>query len=746
MSIDPPPAPLCWLAPLAGHGVVVTDGSGITLWVNDEFRRSTGYGIDDLKGRKPGDVLQCPETDPATVKALGQAIAQGRPCTPVEILNRTKDGRPLWLLLDIVPVHDASGVLTHFYSVQSDVTARRQADAERACRIGLLQDLGLLGFWERDLDSGRAQWDTVCRQIWGLGLDEDALTLPEAERWLTGADRDALRRYQADLAAGLDNGDLSYSLKTRDGLRRVRSLWQRRANLVRGVLIDVTSEHALSQEHSRLLQLLSIAAPAASLVFWRHELGSGAVQWMPSGRHPFEADAHDLSDADRILASVLPEDRPAVLAAREQALRHHDVIELEYRAHDRHGQVRHFLTRRIGVAGTDGEVSEIIGVLIDVTVQRERELALRAMGARQALALRALRAGAFRYDCSSQRFEFDQDMRRLYGLAPSVTTLTFEQWLSLVHEDDRERVRQQSALLPGQPLPSDTLRFRIRHADGRVLWIEADQVAEAVRAGTAAAMVGTHRDVTAEVLAQQRSRDLAEARLVARTRAEFFATLAHELRTPLNAVVGFAQLLQMNAESRGPDAAVGRAAGQIRAAGDMMQALLDDAHDLAIVDAGALRWTAGAVAAAAMLEECCEWLRQRDVVTGRRICLEPPEPGLALWADPRRVRQIVLNLLTNALKYSEGDVCVTATYCEGQGRISVRDTGGGLTATQLERAFEPFERLGQELGDQPGSGLGLALCRRLARVMGGDIEVDSGPGQGSVFTVVLPLAAEAGAL
>jgi PAS domain S-box-containing protein len=734
------PESLRWLASLSGHLVVVTDAQGLTVWVNDMFTRVTGHSLHDMQGHTPGGKLQFPQTDPATVAVLRAAVAQGQSCAGVEILNRTRGGYPIWLRMDILPVHDAQGRLTHFFSIQSDITAIRQSLDERREHITLLRDMALIGFWQRDLSTGLGQWDDVCRRIWGLQDGDAALTLAQAEQRLSGADREALRRYQFELAAGATQGEVSYTLGTPAGERHVRSLWRRREQTVFGVLIDTTSEQTLSAERARLLQALELAAPAAQLVFWRHDLATGDVQWLPAGQHPFAADREDRSRADDILDRVLPADRPAVLAARERARQVRDVIELEYRVHDRLGAVRHVLTRRLGVAGANGDVSEIVGVLIDVTMQREREIALRRLGLQQALALQALRAGCFRFDLMDRKFLFDAAMLRLYGLPASAAEMTFLQWLDLVHPEDRPHVRQRASALFHSPGPTAPERFRVCCPDGRVLWIETDRVVEQDAQGHAVALVGTHRDVTGEVAAQAQARALADAQVAARARAELLATLAHELRTPLNAVAGFSQLLQLGAPGRRPDAAVAGPARHIQTAGEMMTALLDDLSDLASADAGALRWQAECVPVLPLLAECRAWLQRHDASTQCRVEVDVTPPGLSLWADATRTRQIVLNLVGNALKYSDGTVALMAQRNGATVCIAVRDTGPGLDAAQQTRAFEPFERLGREGGSKPGSGLGLAVCRRLARLMGGDVKVRSAPGEGSEFSLLLPAA------
>lgn len=507
-------------------------------------------------------------------------------------------------------------------------------------------------------------------------------------------------------------------------------------------MVDST-EQAPSAEHAQLIQAVTLAAPAAKLVFWRHNLATGTVQWLPPAQHPFAADDPDLSKADRILASVLPEDRPAVLAARERARHARDIVELEYRVRDGHGAVRHVLTRRLGIPCAQGASQEVIGVLIDVTVQRERELALRRIGAQQQLALRALRACSFRFDVLTRVFEFDDAMVGLYGLQSACSTLNFTGWLALVHPDDQAQMRHRarSILDNGEPLPTE--RFRICRPDGLTLQLEVDHVLEHDAHGRLVAAVGTHRDVTREATLAAQARALADATLAARARAELLATLAHELRTPLNAVTGFAQLLQLGRQGLPPDPGVAHHAHHIQVAGEMMTAVLDDLTDLAGADAGVLRWQAQAVPVQALLLECRAWLQQRDGGWAERLEIDAAVSELVAWADPVRARQIMLNLLSNALKYSELEVLVSARPLGHSVGIAVLDRGQGLDAAQVARAFEPFERLGREHGEQPGTGLGLAVCRRLARLMGGEVQVCSTPGEGSEFTLWLPAGAVA---
>ena len=254
------PESLLWLAGLSGFAVAVTDAAGRMVWVNDKFVHDTGWAPSELRGSTPWTSFLVPGNDATVAQRARAAVAQSLPCTGLEMFRRTPAGISPCGRLDLVPVRHEQAGLTHFVCMLSDTGVGEQAADSRGTGMGLLQDLGLIGFWQRDMLSGRGHWDTVCRRIWGVGNDEPVLTLDEAEQRLTGPDRQALQRYRAELAAGATQGDVAYTLTSPAGERQVRSLWRRSGSLVSGVLIDTTPEYTVSADRARLLQALELAA------------------------------------------------------------------------------------------------------------------------------------------------------------------------------------------------------------------------------------------------------------------------------------------------------------------------------------------------------------------------------------------------------------------------------------------------------------------------------------------------------
>jgi len=261
------------------------------------------------------------------------------------------------------------------------------------------------------------------------------------------------------------------------------------------------------------------------------------------------------------------------------------------------------------------------------------------------------------------------------------------------------------------------------------------------------ARVRTHVDLArtrrvwiANVEAQKRAIEQASA-----AKSEFLASMSHELRTPLNAVIGFSQLLARDA-IHPLDERQKRWVNHVGTAGEHLLQLIDDVLDLARVESGRIPLSPEPVSVAPLLAEILSTLSPMAARSGIDLAGAPlPAELPSVRADRTRFRQILLNLGSNAIKYnrSEGRVRVGAELVRPElVRIVVSDTGIGIPRERQHQVFEPFQRLGQEAGEIEGTGIGLALTRRLARLMDGEVGFRSEPGVGSEFWVELPASRE----
>jgi signal transduction histidine kinase len=260
-----------------------------------------------------------------------------------------------------------------------------------------------------------------------------------------------------------------------------------------------------------------------------------------------------------------------------------------------------------------------------------------------------------------------------------------------------------------------------------------------------ATLIRLNGDLERQVTERERAEEAAraakqEAEGANRAKSDFLSRMSHELRTPLNAVLGFAQLLEMEdlkADQR-------ESVEQIVKAGRHLLDLINEVLDIARVESGRLEIAVEPVRIDEMLREVVELVS--PLATDRNVQLigAPQPTPRYVRADRKRLRQVLLNLLSNAIKYNRDGGTVTTSWEElpnnGRLRLVVTDTGPGIDPGKMARLFSPFDRLGAEMTEVEGTGLGLALSMVLVEAMGGKLDVRSEVGVGSSFTVDLPLA------
>ena len=281
------------------------------------------------------------------------------------------------------------------------------------------------------------------------------------------------------------------------------------------------------------------------------------------------------------------------------------------------------------------------------------------------------------------------------------------------------------------------------HKNGDEFWVELSIVPVADSRGWYTHWVSVQRDITAR---KQAEADLRQAKETAdaanQAKSVFLSRMSHELRTPLNAVLGFGQLLEM--DDLTPDQREN--ADQIRKGGRHLLNLINEVLEIARVETGELRLTPEPVPVGRTVSEVLSLIQPLADQAGVRLSQRTTGANHAVLADPQRVKQILLNLLANAVKYNTPGGRVEVTWgagTDGTVRVAVTDTGIGIPAALVPRLFTPFDRLGAEQTAVEGSGLGLALSKRLAEAMAGTIGVTSVEGRGSTFWVELPAASPA---
>jgi signal transduction histidine kinase len=246
---------------------------------------------------------------------------------------------------------------------------------------------------------------------------------------------------------------------------------------------------------------------------------------------------------------------------------------------------------------------------------------------------------------------------------------------------------------------------------------------------------------------EERTQELAEKsrelEVASGHKSEFLANMSHELRTPLNAIIGFTQVLQQKLFGEVNDKQA-EYLDDIHGSADHLLELINDILDLSKVEAGQVELERTEFSLREALERGVVMLRERASKSGVRLTLEPDPEVELVTADERRIRQVVFNLLSNAVKFTPqgGSVVVVSAQENGEVLVRVTDTGPGIAPEDQERIFEEFQQTETGAEEREGTGLGLALSKRLIELHGGRIWVESKPGEGSTFTFTLPVEAK----
>lgn len=340
------------------------------------------------------------------------------------------------------------------------------------------------------------------------------------------------------------------------------------------------------------------------------------------------------------------------------------------------------------------------------------------------------------------QFQYISDRAmEMFQLSPDVMAADYTAHHQRVHPDDLPYVRR----LAKKPKPGAALRpvdFEYRVVlEGKGLRWYGGRALPVTEADGSVVWYGHTADLTEHKEYQDAKVAAQVADAANRAKSEFLSRMSHELRTPLNAVLGFAQLLRLDRQHPLTDGQRSKVELIERAGGHLL-GVISDVLDLSRIDSGSLPLSIEAVPLVHVLEEAVSMVGAAATDAG--VVLVPPQvqAGMNVFADRLRLRQILVNLLTNAIKYNRrgGRVMVSVWPDAGQIAMEVSDTGRGLSAEQCQHLFEPFNRLGAENSGIEGTGIGLVIVRRLIELMSGHIEVSSEVGVGTRFVVWMPQA------
>jgi signal transduction histidine kinase len=392
-------------------------------------------------------------------------------------------------------------------------------------------------------------------------------------------------------------------------------------------------------------------------------------------------------------------------------------------------------------------ISAIVLSLISMWLTRRtlaertrHEGALAAINKRWELAASSADLGLYDLDPISGEMHLDAKAASLHGVGHADVIKRREEMAPLLFPQDLLSMRQaiERAQQSGEVLK---MHYRIRLPDERIRTLLATGRLMGGHGGTPPRLLGVVRDVTDELALAEIALKHDAAERIAQAQRAFLSRLSHELRTPLNAVIGFAQL--MLGDTRYPLSAVhARQAGLILSAGEHLLALVEDVFDLSKVESGDVSMNPQDIDVIQSLRIGAAMIDGVRAARNITVVDMLGNATLKAWADPQRLQQVIMNLLTNACKFNRqgGQVILEARSTATHVFVDIRDTGPGMSDEECQQLFQPFKRLESGQGIE-GTGLGLYIVRQLLAHMQGSVSVSSEVGRGSCFSVQLPKAA-----
>ncbi|MBI5461734.1 MAG: PAS domain-containing protein [Gammaproteobacteria bacterium] len=516
-----------------------------------------------------------------------------------------------------------------------------------------------------------------------------------------------------------------------------------------GTITDITERKNAEVRFSEAQRLAKVGS-------WELDLRTNTLIWSDEIFRIFEIDKQQFGASyEAFLDAIHPDDRDIVNRAYSDSLAKRTPYVIVHRLKMADGRIKYVRETCESFFDTDGKDKPLrsVGTVQDITELHKAEEELRRhrerleelvqeRTARLAESERQLRRaqeiahlGHWSVNLVSGELHWSDEIYRIFGRDPAQFQPSYDNFFACVHPDDHARVKEseQESFRSGR----HSIDHRVVHPDGTIRWVHEEAQLERDAEGQPLRLTGTVQDITARKQAEDELLHAKEeAERANRAKSEFLSRMSHELRTPLNAILGFAQVLEVEPLGSEPLEFV----HEIHRAGDHLLELINELLDLSRIEAGKLTMVLQPTSVAQIAHEAAQ-IVQPQVIERHIILRDACDEQALVLADPVRLRQILVNLLSNAVKYNRvgGQVLLGCRLLGDEWlRITVTDTGNGIAPEKLTSLFKPFERLGAEFSAIDGTGIGLALSKQLAELMGGVLGLDTVAGEGSTFWVDLP--------
>lgn len=730
------------------NAVVIADKEGKITWANRSYTQMTGYQLEEVEGKKPGTVLQGPETDKKTAIQLRKQIREGKPFN-AEILNYKKDGEKYWVRIQGQPIINDKGEITGYFALEENITDKKEAELRFRNALEKIGD----NVWEHNFETGKTFFSKSNNSLLGQELK---LFSNAQKRWWDSIHPDDLpiltendEKYRK---GEIDSHRLEYRLLHKDG--NVKWVLDRGVVikkddnglplLITGTHTDITAIKQTATELAiRVKQFRSLSENIPGVIFeyeFRPDGTEGMRYLSPAIEKIFGIPTEEYFRNHEKF--VHPDDKYRIAKknkiSKETLENYFDESRLIVPGR---GIVWRSVSSSFSYQTEDG-TRVFTGFMLDITERKSTEEKLENQKNFYEEILNNLPADVAVFN---DRHEY------LFVNPQGIKDAELRKWIIGKKDEDYCRFRNKPL-----SIAADRRKLFNKMLDSKITdeWVEKNSrpgggdiyilrrwhpVVD--KTGKISLVIGYGLDITERKMLEEeliRSREHAE--MLAKAKEQFLANMSHEIRTPMNAIIGMGNQLSRSQLSTQQQFYL----NTINTAAENLLVIINDILDLSKIEAGKLSLEKIGFEPEKVVINAIEVMRHKAEEKGLRLIADLNQSQLSpvLIGDPFRITQVLLNLISNAIKFTEkGAVSLSCrVIAETTGtqtvQCQVSDTGLGMDQEFIDRLFEKFSQENDSVTRQfGGTGLGMSICKELVELMGGTIEVTSKKGEGSLFTI-----------
>ena len=730
------------------NAVVISDKEGKISWANRSFTQMTGYELEEVTGKSPGSILQGPDTDKKTSNQLRKQIREGKPFS-AEILNYTKAGAKYWVRIQGQPIVNEKQEITGYFALEENITDKKEAELRFRNALEKIGD----NVWEHNFETGKTFFSKSSNNL--LGQELKVFSNAQKLWWesIHPEDLPILKENDEKYRKGeIDSHRLEYRLMQKDGSVKwvldrgvvIKKDSNGLPFLITGTHTDITATKQTATELAiRVKQFRSLSENIPGVIY-EYEFrpdGTEGIRYMsPAIETIFGIPAEEYIRNHEQL--IHPDDKYRIAKknklSKETLENYFDESRLIVPGR---GIVWRSVSSSFSYQTEDG-TRVFTGFMLDITERKSAEEKLENQKNFYEEILNNLPADVA---------VFNNKHEYLFVNPQGIKDAELRKWIIGKRDEDYCQLRNKPL-----SLAADRRKLFNKMLDNKKTdeWVEKSSNPDGTsnyllrrwhpvvdKTGKISLVIGYGLDITErKKLEEELIRSREHAEMLARAKEQFLANMSHEIRTPMNAIIGMGNQLSRSQLSTQQQFYL----NTINTAAENLLVIINDILDLSKIEAGKLSLEKIGFEPVKVVNNAIEVMRHKAEEKGLRLTAVLNESQLSpvLIGDPFRINQVLLNLISNAIKFTDkGSVnlsCrVIAETAETQTlQCQVIDTGMGMDQVFIDRLFEKFSQENDSVTRQfGGTGLGMSICKELVELMGGTIEVKSKKGQGTRFTI-----------